>query len=159
MGHDVTCRMCAYGLRWTSPNQISSFDWLFRLARLGEMPSGLFALRGDARLPLKLNKYLCGKMHAMIRSERRTCTAKAIAEYLALIADVHYEFAPHLLDPVREADKELWQCATEFGAAIERFCAERAISMSASNRRAAERAMRSKIRVTPSETLELWASR
>ena len=145
--------MCAYGLRWTSPNHLSSFDWLFRLARLGEMPGGLFALRGDARLPLKLNKYLCGKMRAMIRSERRTCTAKAIAEYLALIADVHHEFSPHLLDPVRAAGKELWQCATEFGAAMEKFCAERTISMSVSNRRAAERAMRSEIKVTPVKRL------
>jgi hypothetical protein len=84
----------------------------------------------------------------MIRSERRTCTAKAVAEYLALIADVHHEFAPHPLGPVREADEELWECATEFGAAMEKFCAERAISMSTSNRRAAERAMRSEITVT-----------
>src|SRR5262245_37000332 len=112
MGHDFTCRMCAYGLRWTSPNHLSSFDWLLRLARLGEMPSGLFALRGDARLPLKLNKYLCGKMRAMIRSERRTYTAKAIAKYLALIADVHHEFAPHLLDPVRRYFYEFFQSAS-----------------------------------------------
>jgi len=75
----------------------------------------------------------------MIRSERQTCTAKAIAEYLALIADVHHEFAPHPLGPVREADEELWECATEFGAAMEKFCAERAISMISSNRRAAKR--------------------
>jgi hypothetical protein len=82
--------------------------------------------------------HLISPFRAMIRSERRTCTAKAIAEYLALIADVH-QVAPHPLSPVREADEELWECATEFGAAMEKFCAERAISMSSSNQRAAER--------------------
>src|SRR5262245_17455611 len=39
--------------------------------------------------------HLISPFHAMIRSVRRTCTAKTIAEYLALIADVHHEFAPH----------------------------------------------------------------
>src|SRR5262249_24070371 len=73
----------------------------------------------------------------MIRSERRAC--KAIAEYLALISDAHH--SPHRLDSIREADEELWECATEFSTAIEKFWAERTIS-SLQSKRAAERAMR-----------------
>jgi hypothetical protein len=84
---------------------------------------------------------------AMFRSERQTCTAKAVAEYFALIADAHP--APHPLDTMREADEELWECATEFGAAIEKFCAEHAPSARASDRRrAASGRCDSKIKVT-----------
>jgi hypothetical protein len=80
----------------------------------------------------------------MFRSERRACTAKAVAEYFALIADAHP--APHPLGTMRQADEELWEWATEFGAAMENFCAEHALSARASRSMAScKRAMRSKI--------------
>jgi hypothetical protein len=61
------------------------------------------------------------KGYAMSRLERQACTAKAVAEYFALIADARH--APHPLGAMREVDEELWECSTEVGAAMEKFCA------------------------------------
>jgi hypothetical protein len=61
----------------------------------------------------------------MIHSSRHDRKTKAIAEVLAMIADAHSELAPHHPHPVRETDEWLWENATEFCAALDRY-AERA---------------------------------
>jgi hypothetical protein len=66
----------------------------------------------------------------MIHSSRRDRKTKAIAEVLAMIdvvlaqcgpklADAH--LAPHHPRPVRETDEWLWESATEFCAALDRY--------------------------------------
>jgi hypothetical protein len=57
----------------------------------------------------------------MIHSSRRDRKAKAIAEVLAMIADAHPETSPHHPRPCRETDEWLWESATEFCAALERY--------------------------------------
>ena len=57
----------------------------------------------------------------MIHSSRRIRKTKAIAEVLAMIADAHPEFAPNHPRPVRESDEWLWESATEFCAALDRY--------------------------------------
>ena len=57
----------------------------------------------------------------MIHSSRRDRKTKAIAEALAMIADAHPEFDPHRPRPVRETDEWLWDSATEFCAALDRY--------------------------------------
>jgi hypothetical protein len=57
----------------------------------------------------------------MIHSSRRKLKAKAIAEVLAMIADAHPDHAPHHPRPVREMDEWLWESATEFCAALDRY--------------------------------------
>jgi hypothetical protein len=57
----------------------------------------------------------------MIHSSRRDRKTKAIAEALAMIADAHPESAPHEPRPVRETDEWLWNSATEFCAALDRY--------------------------------------
>jgi hypothetical protein len=57
---------------------------------------------------------------AMI-SSRRNPKAKAIAEVLAMSADAHPELAPQHPRPVRETDEWLWENATEFCAALDRY--------------------------------------
>ena len=57
----------------------------------------------------------------MIHSSRRDRKTKAIAEALAMIADAHPELAPHRPRPVRETDEWLWESATEFCAALDRY--------------------------------------
>jgi hypothetical protein len=58
---------------------------------------------------------------AMIHSSRRDRKTKAIAEALAMIADAHPELDPHRPRPVRETDEWLWESATEFCAALDRY--------------------------------------
>ena len=58
---------------------------------------------------------------AMIHSSRRDRKAKAIAEALAMLADAHPELDPHRPRPVRETDEWLWESATEFCAALDRY--------------------------------------
>ena len=53
---------------------------------------------------------------------------KVTAEVLAMIADVHPERAPHRPRPARETDDWLWESATEFCAALDRY-AERAMQI------------------------------
>jgi hypothetical protein len=57
----------------------------------------------------------------MTRSSRRDRKAKATAKVLAMIADAHPALAPHHPHPVRETDEWLWESATEFCAALDRY--------------------------------------
>src|SRR6476619_4439307 len=57
---------------------------------------------------------------AMIHSSRRDSKTKAIAEVLAMIADAHPELAPHPRS-VRETEAWLWESATAFCAALDRY--------------------------------------
>src|SRR5437588_12759756 len=59
--------------------------------------------------------------NAMIHSSHRDRKTKAIAEALAMIADAHPELDPHRPRPVRETDEWLWESATEFCAALDRY--------------------------------------
>jgi hypothetical protein len=59
----------------------------------------------------------------MIHSSHRNRKTKAIAEVLAMIADAHPELTPHHPRPVRETDEWLWESATEFCAALDRYAA------------------------------------
>ena len=59
--------------------------------------------------------------NAMIQSSHRDRKTKAIAEVLAMIADAHPELDPHRPRPVRETDEWLWESATEFCAALDRY--------------------------------------
>jgi hypothetical protein len=61
----------------------------------------------------------------MIHSSRRDRKAKAIAEVLAMIADAHPEFDPHRPRPVLETEEWLFESATEFIEALEKYYAER----------------------------------
>jgi hypothetical protein len=57
----------------------------------------------------------------MIHSSRRDRKIKASAEALAMIAGAHPELDPHRPRPVRETDEWLWESATEFCAALDRY--------------------------------------
>ena len=70
----------------------------------------------------------------MIHSSHRDRKTKAIAEALAMIADAHPELDPHRPRPVRETDEWLWESATEFCAALDRY-AGRAMEIKRENRR------------------------
>jgi hypothetical protein len=70
---------------------------------------------------------------AMIHSSRRDRKAKATAEVLAMIADAHPELASHRPHPVRETDEWLWESATEFSAALEKYYAERTMQIKSEN--------------------------
>jgi hypothetical protein len=65
---------------------------------------------------------------AMIHSSRRDRKTKAIAEVLAMIADAHPPLAPLRPRPVLETEEWLWDSATEFCAALDRY-AERAMQI------------------------------
>jgi hypothetical protein len=68
----------------------------------------------------------------MIHSLHRNRNAKAIAEVLAMIADAHPPLAPHGRCPDRETEEWLFESATEFCAALDRY-AERAIKIKREN--------------------------
>ena len=70
----------------------------------------------------------------MIHSSRRDRKAKAIAEALAMLAGAPPELVLHRPRPVRETDEWLWESATEFCAAMDRY-AERAMEIKRENRR------------------------
>ena len=77
----------------------------------------------------------------MIHSSRRDSKTKAIAEVLAMIADAHPEFAPHHPRPGCETEEWLWENATEFCAALDRYAGrstetERAFAPGARRQRA-----------------------
>jgi hypothetical protein len=57
----------------------------------------------------------------MSHSVHRDSKTKAVAEALALIADVHPESAPNHPRPVRKTDEWLCQSATEFCATMDRL--------------------------------------
>jgi hypothetical protein len=67
----------------------------------------------------------------MTRSSRRDRKAKATANVLAMIADAHPVLAPHP-HPVSETEEWLWESATEFCAALDRY-AERAMQIKGEN--------------------------
>jgi len=69
---------------------------------------------------------------AMTHSSRRERRTKAIAEVLAMIADAYPELAPDRPDSDREADEWLWDIATGFCAALDRY-AGRAARMNRQN--------------------------
>ncbi len=62
----------------------------------------------------------------MIHSSRRDRKAKAIAEVLAMIADAYPPLAPHRPRPVLETEEWLFESATEFIEALEKYYVERA---------------------------------
>ena len=62
----------------------------------------------------------------MIHSSRRVGRTKAIAEVLAMIADAHPEIAPHHPRPVHESGEWLWESATEFCTALDRYAEQAA---------------------------------
>jgi hypothetical protein len=68
----------------------------------------------------------------MTRSSRRDRKAKATAEVLAMIADAHPSLAPHQPRPTLETEEWLFESATEFCAALDRF-AERAMQIKREN--------------------------
>jgi hypothetical protein len=70
----------------------------------------------------------------MIHSSRRDRKTKVIAEVLAMIANAHSELAPHRPRPVHETDEWLWESATEFCAALDRY-AGRAMEIKRKNGR------------------------
>jgi hypothetical protein len=70
----------------------------------------------------------------MIHSSRRNRKAKAIAEASAMLAGAHPELVLHRPRPFRETDEWLWESATEFCAALDRY-AERAMETKRENRR------------------------
>lgn len=57
----------------------------------------------------------------MIHSSHRDRKIKAIAEALAMIDGAHPELDPHRPRPVHETDESLWESATEFCAALDRY--------------------------------------
>jgi hypothetical protein len=61
----------------------------------------------------------------MTRSSHRDRKAKAIAEVLAMTTNAHSPPAPHQPRPVLEEDEWLFECATEFCAALEKFAKRR----------------------------------
>ena len=59
----------------------------------------------------------------MIHSSRRDRKTKAIAEVLAMIADAYPELAPDRPRSDREAEEWLWEIASGFCAALDRYAA------------------------------------
>jgi hypothetical protein len=62
----------------------------------------------------------------MIHSSRRDRKTKAIAEVLAMIADVHPPRAPHWPHPVLDAEERLFESAAEFIEALDKYFARHA---------------------------------
>jgi hypothetical protein len=78
-------------------------------------------------------KFLRKPDKAMIHSSRRDRKAKAIAEVLAMIADAYPPLAPHRPRPVLETEEWLFESATEFIEALEKYYAERATQIKRKN--------------------------
>jgi hypothetical protein len=62
----------------------------------------------------------------MLHSSRRDRKAKAVAEVLAMMADAYPPLAPQRPRPVLETDEWLFEGATEFIEALEKYYAGRA---------------------------------
>jgi hypothetical protein len=77
-------------------------------------------------------RYSEGGRAAMIHSSHRDRKAKAIAEVLAMI-DADLPLAPHRPRPVLETDEWLFESATEFIEALEKYYAERATQIKRKN--------------------------
>jgi hypothetical protein len=69
---------------------------------------------------------------AMIHTSHRDRNAKAIAEVLAMI-DADLPLAPHRPRPVLETEEWLFESATEFIEAREKYYAERATQIKRKN--------------------------
>jgi len=61
----------------------------------------------------------------MIRSSRRACRTKAVAEVLAMIANVS-PFVPYRAHHALDVEESLFESATEFCAALEVYAARTA---------------------------------
>ena len=57
----------------------------------------------------------------MIHSSRRDLKVRAIAEVLAMIADTDPKLTSHDPRTAHETDEWLWESATEFCAALDRY--------------------------------------
>jgi hypothetical protein len=57
----------------------------------------------------------------MTRPSRRIGRTKAIVQALAMIADAFPEPVPQRRCPARESDEWLWEIATDFCAAMDRY--------------------------------------
>ena len=68
----------------------------------------------------------------MIDSSHRDRRAKAIAEVLAMI-DANLPLAPHQPRPVLETEERLFESATEFFEALEKYYAERGTQIKRKN--------------------------
>src|SRR5208283_1713503 len=79
-----------------------------------------FAAGGESHRSQVLRRLVSQAMTHSSRRERRT---KAIAEVLAMIADAYPELAPDRLDSDREAEEWLWEIASGFCAALDRYAA------------------------------------
>ena len=69
----------------------------------------------------------------MIHSSRRGRKAKAIGEVQAMIDDAYPPLAPHPPRPVLETEEWLFESATEFIEALEKYYAERATQIKRKN--------------------------
>ena len=69
----------------------------------------------------------------MIHSSRRDRKAKAVAEVLAMIADAHPPIMPVRPHAVLETEEWLFESATEFVEALEKYYAERATQIKRKN--------------------------
>jgi hypothetical protein len=69
---------------------------------------------------------------AMIHSSRRDRKTKAIAEVLAMIAEAYPSLAPHRPRPL-ETEEWLFESATEFIEALEKYYAECATQIKRKN--------------------------
>jgi hypothetical protein len=77
-------------------------------------------------------RYSEGGRAAMIHSSHRDRKAKAIAEVLAMI-DADLPLAPHRPRPVLETEEWLFESATEFIEALEKYYAERTTQIKRKN--------------------------
>jgi len=69
----------------------------------------------------------------MIHSSRRDRKAKALAEVLAMMADAYPRLAPHRPRPILETEEWLFEGATEFIEALEKYYAARATQIKRKN--------------------------
>jgi len=120
-------RLSGSCLRW------ASFQRRSRRAR--QIPRGRSLRAGKCDLtpaPLQVTINILGEKaleqwgKAMIHSSHRERKTKAIAEVLAMIADADPKLAPNHPRPARMSDDWLWEDATEFCAALDRYTGGRA---------------------------------
>ena len=69
----------------------------------------------------------------MIHTSHRDRKAKAIAEVLAMIDDAYLPLAPHRPRPALETEEWLFESATEFIEALEKYYAERGTEIKRKN--------------------------
>lgn len=69
----------------------------------------------------------------MIHSSHRDRKTKAVAELLAMIADDHPPLTPHQPRPVLDSEEWLFESATEFIEALEKYYTGRAAHVKRKN--------------------------